>query len=49
MKSFFDKAILLINELITIRNNQITIYNELGNTKEATGLLFKIKNYKKLI
>ena len=49
MKSFFDKAILLINELITIRNNQITIYNELGNTKEATGLLFKIKNYKKWI
>ena len=49
MKLIFENAISLITELINIRNNQITIYNNLGNTKDSTALIFKVKNYKKWI
>jgi len=49
MTLFFEKAILLINELIDIKNKQTTIYTSNNNTKESTALLFKIKNYKKWI
>jgi DNA polymerase/3'-5' exonuclease PolX len=44
-----DKFILLINELITIRTQQMLIYKTLSNTKESNSLPFKIKNYKKWI
>jgi len=49
MKSFFEKAILLISELIDIRTNQISIYTSLDKTKESTTLLCKNKCYKKWI
>ena len=49
--SIFDKIIVLINELIKIRTEQIVIYKDLdnSNTKESNSLPFKIKNYKKWI
>ena len=49
--SVLDKIIVLINELIKIRTEQIVIYKDLdnSNTKESNSLPFKIKNYKKWI
>ena len=44
-----NKFISLINELITIRTQQLLIYKTLSNTKESNSLPFKIKNYKKWI
>ena len=45
----FEKAIILINELIQIRNKENNDLISLGKTKESTALTFKIKNYKKWI
>ena len=47
--ALFDKAVLLINELIKIKNKENDIQLSLGKTKESTALIFKIKNYKKWI
>jgi hypothetical protein len=47
--NLFENAIILINELIKIRNNQNSILISFGKTKESTAILFKIKNYKKWI
>lgn len=47
--TLFENAILLINELIKIRNKQNSILISLGKTKESTAILFKVKNYKKWI
>lgn len=45
----FEKAILLINDLIEIRDKESNELKSLGKTKESTALTFKIKNYKKWI
>ena len=45
MKEFFEKAILLINQLIQTRTNQCSILIQLNRSKETTALKFKIKNY----
>jgi len=55
--SILNKFIILINELITIRTEQIAVYKNLTNTninsnidtKDLNSLPFKIKNYKKWI
>ena len=47
--ALFDKAVLLINELIKIKNKENDIQLSLGKIKESTALIFKIKNYKKWI
>ena len=47
--ALFDKAVLLINELIKIKNKENDIQLSLGKIKESTALIFKIKNYRKWI
>jgi hypothetical protein len=47
--NLFENAILFINELIKIRNQQNNVLLSLDKNKESTAILFKIKNYKKWI
>ena len=47
--NLFENAILFINELIKIRNQQSNVLLSLDKNKESTAIIFKIKNYKKWI
>ena len=47
MKTLFEEAIDGVNELIQIRTRMGSIYAQLENSKNATAMQFKIKNYVK--
>ena len=47
--SFFTKAIQILEELNQNRSQEAAILSKGGNTKEATAIQFKIKNYVKWI
>jgi len=47
--NLFENAILFINELIKIRNQQNNVLLSLDKNKESAAIMFKIKNYKKWI